>query len=638
MNTDPETVQSIPEAETAVPAEENKKSKKNNKKQKEKNSIGAALRLIRRNFFGFFWFEVLYKLLTFSIAIPLIRKVSSAVLYFNGISNITNDNFLGMMKHPATWIGMLVSVYILGVMISIEFSGIFAGLHAADCGKKISAGEMFTNGLASCTSVFNIKNWLYLVFVIIVMPMASITETATLTQSFTIPGFILEGIDEKWYLQILYYGGTVALMYLVLRWIYAIPDMNIMHRSFSKAAAESSRLMHKHIWKGVIAVLICYLVLFFIFGVLAVAIICGAAAVIAWLDPGVNVSSVFEPIVISDAVIVYILTIVMTLPLLSSRVYIGYKRQMKEEDTVLPEYVRPKTWLTENKWVKIGLTACLAAGVFFFMPARYQEVKLLLTNAAGQTMVMAHRGDSVDAPENTLPAFQAAIDHGADAAEMDVQMTKDGTIVVMHDSSIDRTSTGSGNIWEVTYDEIKDLDNGSFFSPDFSDTRIPTLDQVIKLCKGKLYLNIEIKRTGHDDGIEQKVIDIIKGNQFQGQCDITSMDYNTLVTVKNIDPTIKTVYTTTVALGNVEDLKASDAFSVEGTFVNQSFMRSMRQNGKEVYVWTINDEGEMQTMINMGVNAIITNDPVTCRDLVDSDEEKGVMGVLNRLKTGIVGA
>jgi glycerophosphoryl diester phosphodiesterase len=116
------------------------------------------------------------------------------------------------------------------------------------------------------------------------------------------------------------------------------------------------------------------------------------------------------------------------------------------------------------------------------------------------------------------------------------------------------------------------------------------------------------------------------------------MDYNTLVTVKNIDPTIKTVYTTTVALGNVEDLKASDAFSVEGTFVNQSFMRSMRQNGKEVYVWTINDEGEMQTMINMGVNAIITNDPVTCRDLVDSDDEKGVMGVLNRLKTGIVGA
>jgi Membrane domain of membrane-anchored glycerophosphoryl diester phosphodiesterase len=233
MNTDTETVQSDPSAEGTVPAEEIKKSKKNNKKQKEKNSIGAALRLIRKNFFGFFWFEVLYKLLTFSITIPLIRKVSSAVLYFNGISNITNDNFLGMLKHPATWIGMLVSVYILGVMISIEFSGIFAGLHAADCGKKISAGEMFANGLASCTSVFNIKNWMYLVFVIIVMPMASIAETATLTQSFTIPGFILEGINEKWYLQVFYYGGTAALMYLVLRWIYAIPDMNIMEDGFS---------------------------------------------------------------------------------------------------------------------------------------------------------------------------------------------------------------------------------------------------------------------------------------------------------------------------------------------------------------------------------------------------------------------
>jgi glycerophosphoryl diester phosphodiesterase len=276
--------------------------------------------------------------------------------------------------------------------------------------------------------------------------------------------------------------------------------------------------------------------------------------------------------------------------------------------------------------------------VFFFLPGRYQEVKLILTNAANQTLVMAHRGDSVDAPENTLPAFQAAIDHGADAAEMDVQMTKDGTIVVLHDSSIDRTSTGSGNIWDVTYDEIKDLDNGSFFSPEFADTRIPTLDQVIKLCKGKLYLNIEIKRTGHDEGIEQKVLDIIKDNHFQDQCDITSMDYDTLVNVRRLDSTVKTVYTTTVAVGNVSDLSAADAFSVETTFVTQSFVRSMRQNGKQLFVWTVNNEDEMERMIQLGVNAIITNDPVSCRAIVTEAQDAGVFGILSRLRTGVLGS
>lgn len=607
------------------------------KKKKKRNAVKATLRIVKINFWSFFWFEALYKLLTFSLITPLLRKITSWILYFNGITNLTDQNFANMLLHPATWIGFVAMILLAGAVISVEFAGLLYGIHASDEGKKITVGKMFIDGIAQCGTVFHIKNWMYLLFVIVVMPLASVAETATLTGSLSLPGFIIEGINEKWYLQVIYSVGMLALTYLTLRWIYAIPVMNVEKKNFKEAANESSQLMHKRYWKALFALAFCYLLLFLLIVVIAVGIFAGSLAVIHWLDPGVDLMNCLQAIVISDVVIVYILFILMSSPLVFSRIYIGYKTQMEKNGQEMPAYARPQSHIANNRYFKLALCACIAVGCFFFLPARYQEVKLMVNNAADQTMVMAHRGDSVDAPENTLPAFQAAIDHGADAAEMDVQMTKDGTIVVMHDSSIDRTTTGHGNIWDVTYDEIKDLDNGSFFDASFADTRIPTLDQVIQLCKGKLYLNIEIKRTGHDEGIEQKVLDIIRKDSFRDQCDITSMDYNTLVTVRSLDPTIKTVYTTAVAIGNVEDLSAADAFSVETTFVNQSFVRSLRQNGKELFVWTVNDESEMQRMINLGANAIITNDPVTCRELVSSDSQTGIMGILNRLKTGIIG-
>lgn len=626
-----ETAEKLPVKET-----EEKDSAPKPKKRK-KSAIRATLRIINRNFWSFFWFETIYKLLTFALITPLIRKILSMILYFNGITSVTDENIFKMFLHPMTWIGAILIILLAGMAISIEFAGLYNGIKASDDGHKITMREMFANGFAHCFQEFRFKNWMYLLFVILILPLASLTQTATLTGSFSIPDFIIEGINEKWYLQLIYYAGMAGLTYLVLRWLYAIPIMNLQNKTFREASKDSSRYMKKRYLKVLWSLAVCYAALFIVFGILALAGGAAAFAIVHWLDPSMDLINAVEPIVVVDVVLTYTAFVVMASPFVFSRVYVGYERQMEVCGETAPAYRRPDVWFVRNKYFKIGLIACIAIGIYAFLPGRYQEAKLLFNNVANQTMVMAHRGDSVDAPENTLPAFQAAIDHGADAAEMDVQMTKDGTIVVLHDASIDRTSTGHGNIWDVTYDEIKDLDNGSFFSPEFTDTRIPTLDQVVKLCKGKLFLNIEIKRTGHDEGIEQKVLDIIKNNEFQSQCDITSMDYNTLVTVRSLDPTIETVYTTAVALGDVTNLTAADAFSVETTFVNQTFVRSLRQNGKKLFVWTVNDENAMQKMVLLGANAIITNDPATCRSVVESNENAGVFGVLEKLRRSILG-
>lgn len=606
-------------------------------KRKRRNAIRATLRIINRNFWSFFWFETIYKLLTFVLITPLIRKILSLILYFNGIVSVTDENIFKILLHPMTWVGAVLIILLACMIVLIEFAGLYNGIKASDDGRKITTREMFANGFSHCFQEFRLKNLMYLLFVLLILPLVSLTQTATLTGNFSLPDFIMEGINEKWYLQFIYFTSMAGLTYLVLRWIYAIPIMNLQNKTFQEASKDSSRYMHKRYLKVIWSLVIWYVSLLFVFGIIALVGGAAAFAVIHWLDPSIDLMNVVEPIVVTDVVLMYIAYVIMASPFVFSRVYIGYERQMEAHGETAPVYKQPDTALVKNKYFKMGLIACIAIGVYAFLPVRYQETKLLLNNVANQTLVMAHRGDSTDAPENTLPAFQAAMDHGADAAEMDVQMTKDGTIIVLHDASINRTSTGHGNVWDVTYDEIKDLDNGSFFSPQFADTRIPTLDQVIKMCKGKLFLNIEIKRTGHDEGIEQKVLDIIKNNDFQSQCDITSMDYNTLVTVRSLDSTIQTVYTTAVALGDVTDLTAADAFSVETTFVNQTFVRSLRQNGKKLFVWTVNDEDAMQKMVLLGANAIITNDPATCRNVVESNDNAGVFGVLEKLRRSILG-
>jgi glycerophosphoryl diester phosphodiesterase len=249
-------------------------------------------------------------------------------------------------------------------------------------------------------------------------------------------------------------------------------------------------------------------------------------------------------------------------------------------------------------------------------------------------MIMAHRGFSEMAPENTIPAFQMCIDEDFSAAELDVQMLKDGTIIVMHDDNLKRTTGIDKNVWEVTYDEIKDLDNGSFFDERYEGTRIPTLDEVIKLAgsgKDKLYLNIEIKRNGHDDGIAEKVIQIIEDNNYMNNCDITSQDYSTLEEVRAINPYVLTAYTSVIGIGDIETLEAADIISIQETFATYENIERVHRAGKRVFVWTINELDTMEKLVNLNVDAILTNNPTLCKAVID-DYRSNVMNVVHRLQ------
>jgi len=146
--------------------------------------------------------------------------------------------------------------------------------------------------------------------------------------------------------------------------------------------------------------------------------------------------------------------------------------------------------------------------------------------------VTAHRGSSKLAPENTLSAVRRAIEDGADFAEIDVQETADGVVVLFHDTDLMRIAGLKKNIWQVTYPEIKSLDVGSWFSKDYIGERIPTLVETIELARDKIKLNIELKFNGHEKQLVTNVVKIIEDHQFKSRCVISSLNFAGLQQVK----------------------------------------------------------------------------------------------------------
>jgi glycerophosphoryl diester phosphodiesterase len=222
--------------------------------------------------------------------------------------------------------------------------------------------------------------------------------------------------------------------------------------------------------------------------------------------------------------------------------------------------------------------------------------------------VTAHRGHSLAAPENTLSAVRKAIESGADYAEVDVQQTADGVVVLLHDRDLKRVAGVPRGIGELPYAEVRKLDVGEWFDPSFAGERVPTLDEVIDLSRGRIKLNLELKFHGPDRRLARDVARLIREGDFESDCLVTSFDYDALLAVKRDNPRLRTGLIVAHALGDVSRVEV-EVLSVRAEGLSDEVLRQAHRLGKEVHVWTVNDARQMARMTKRGVDNLITDDP-----------------------------
>lgn len=228
--------------------------------------------------------------------------------------------------------------------------------------------------------------------------------------------------------------------------------------------------------------------------------------------------------------------------------------------------------------------------------------------------VIAHRGASGYAPENTMASFELATKMKADGIELDVQVSKDGKLVVFHDEKVDRTTNGSGYIKDLSLSYIKKLDSGSWFSKKFKNEKVPTLDEVLFFFKDKYELiNIELKNGIIDyNGIEEKVIKLINDFNISDKTIISSYNHYSLLRLKAIDRNIKIGLLYVANLINPWKYAANlGAYSIHPYFysVNDKLIYNSNNENIKIITYTVNDIVYIEKLIRLKVDGIITNYP-----------------------------
>ena len=598
--------------------------------QKTAHNIGSILR-----------FELTYRLLSMLVFFPALGGMQRVLLWVNRATNVAAYNAGHMLRNPLSWIVLLAEGIMLTIFAMFEQFALSEAIHASYCGHKITAREMLTDGAFLTVRYFKPRNFLIILYVLFILPLAALFDTSSVTKFIALPGFIVESIEKYWYWELLYYSVLVLVFYLAIRWFYSIIVMAVENVPDFRAAVRRSSVLTKGkyklrltglslFWASVVAVL----------GLLAFAVVSLGFSIVLILL-GLDETRWGEALLsdhgldISMVVFLFVFSWLNTPILLTS--YQGeYYRRTEQLGGYVPEYVPRKHIWGRRRLIKPLLYVIVAAVMVYTVPMRVRQVRWSLNTGLGLPMMMAHRGYSAAAPENTIEALLAAADIGVQSVEFDVQMTKDGEIILLHDDSLDRTTGYHAKIWDVTYDQIRELDASVGFRDetglDYPATRIPTLDSALKAVKESgLFCNIEIKRTGHDAGIEAKTVEIIRANDFLDQCDVTSQDYSTLEAVRAADPEVLTAYTTVIGLGDIENLEAADIISIQESFATYQEVQRLHAAGKRVFVWTINDADVMEKLISLNVDAILTNDPSLGQEVLN-DHDTDFNDIINRVQ------
>lgn len=233
-----------------------------------------------------------------------------------------------------------------------------------------------------------------------------------------------------------------------------------------------------------------------------------------------------------------------------------------------------------------------------------------------QALIFAHRGVSGDFPENTMAAFEAVLESGAAGIELDVQLTKDGELAVIHDEQIDRTTDGIGYIKDFSYDQLKRFDAGSWFSSFFKGASIPTLKDVFDWAvkdENELTINIELKNDKlRYEGMEEKVLDLIEQYNLEDRIIISSFNPESLKKVRSLHKTIDIGYLIIGVPENAVEMAkkiGANAIHCQPGFALSAFGQQATEKGYPLRVYTVNDPIEQTPLLEAGVEVIMSDFP-----------------------------
>lgn len=596
--------------------------------------------ILRYNLWTLVGFEAVLKVLTLMVFGPLVAWLMKEIMSLTGYTYLTFENLVAFLWNPLTII-LLAGLVVFVVLYTLfDMITVIVILDQSCQRKRIQIVRAIRTSLRKCGGVLRRRNWGFVGWTLLMMPFISVGVATSFLTTLRVPSFILEFIWENRWLAVLVGGVIVAWMILLIRWIYALHYYVVDGKPFREAIKASVGLSKKGWGKsGLIVVVMQVLLTVVYLAVTVVGILVVMLVARVWggnLADNVVVGAIWVLITMT-----FMLAVIFALPICFATVsFLFYQQQLTQGEKIEHLYLkqggegqRREMRMVGMIWTLVVL-AVLECAVFNYRFKR-GDYNAVLTQLVG-TEVTAHRGASAELPENTMLAFREASRLGADYIELDVQMTRDGEIVVAHDRNLARVAGVKKNVDEMTWAEIQELEVGSYLGEEFRGEKIPTLREVVHFAKeAGLKMNIELKET-EADGFVERVIEVVDEEEFRSGVVISSGAYELLEQVEEMAGELVTIYVMGMMYGNVLPLSAADGFSLEASNITLEFVNAAHEAGKVVYAWTVNSEDKIWRMVEIGVDNIVTDNVTLAQDVMSQNRTSGFINEYMRLVRGVL--
>ena len=572
-------------------------------------------------------FEILWKLVTLLVIAPACAGLIQLAIHLAKLKYLTTSNLLQFLRSPWTILLLAVLLLLAALYTLFEIAAVCTCFRQSRFQKvRTTLGRMVRSGLQSVLHFFRGGGPFLVLHLLVLIPLMQFSATSGIFTAMGIPDFLAYYMTKKEFLLPIYVAAIILCCLLSVRWVFSSVLFTQNQCSYRSARATSVQLVRGRFWQTFFSVLVwncCYFAALLVFLCMITVVV--LMVIRATGSNDLIMSQAMRILKLLIQIVLWSFSFFATPICMAHLTALLEKRCVQMPEVVLPEPVPLSRSAKPFRRSTAVLTACCFTVAALGLNLSY--VYSVFTGKANFRLalfqnptVMAHRGLSADAPENTLYAFSDAISAGADFIELDVQQTRDGVLVVMHDSNLKRTTGVNKNIWDVDYADIQNLDAGSWFDPAYANARIPTLEETLQFVDKRARLNIEIKPTKHgSDTLEQDVAELITRYQYTDACYVTSFSYGSLKKVKEVNPEIRTGYLMSVAYGQFYSLKYADAFSLNKVFVTSQVVNAAHQQGKQIFAWTVNSMSEVRSLCNLHVDSIITDDPVMVQNVISRD-------------------
>ena len=572
-------------------------------------------------------FEILWKLVTLLVIAPACAGLIQLAIHLAKLKYLTTSNLLQFLRSPWTILLLAVLLLLAALYTLFEIAAVCTCFRQSRFQKvRTTLGRMVRSGLQSVLHFFRGGGPFLVLHLLVLIPLMQFSATSGIFTAMGIPDFLAYYMTKKEFLLPIYVAAIILCCLLSVRWVFSSVLFTQNQCSYRSARATSVQLVRGRFWQTFFSVLVwncCYFAALLVFLCLITVVV--LMVIRATGSNDLIMSQAMRILKLLIQIVLWSFSFFATPICMAHLTALLEKRCVQMPEVVLPEPVPLSRSAKPFRRSTAVLTACCFTVAALGLNLSY--VYSVFTGKANFRLalfqnptVMAHRGLSADAPENTLYAFSDAISVGADFIELDVQQTRDGVLVVMHDSNLKRTTGVNKDIWDVDYADIQNLDAGSWFDPAYANARIPTLEETLQFVDKRAKLNIEIKPTKHgSDTLEQDVAELLTRYQYTDACYVTSFSYGSLKKVKEANPEIRTGYLMSVAYGQFYSLKYADAFSLNKVFVTSQVVNAAHQQGKQIFAWTVNSMSEVRSLCNLHVDSIITDDPVMVQNVISRD-------------------